>query len=155
MKLIGIDLQLKGGGKRMKKQIFFLLCFVLTITGCNSSNIENVKEHNISKVSISTFNGFGGLNENYFLNVEDKQIISGINNMFSDMKKQKRKGEIPQYDILITYENSDTKGIHLYLGDEGERSVIMYIGHEDTAYYTSEDMTKQLRKIIVKKEKTL
>ncbi|MCU4989172.1 hypothetical protein OCF10_09490 [Bacillus cereus] len=139
----------------MEKQIFFLLCFVLTITECNSSNIENVKEHNISTVSISTFNGFGGLNENYFLNVEDKQIISGINNMFSDMKKQKRKGEIPQYDILITYENSDTKGIHLYLGDEGERSVIMYIGHEDTAYYTSEDMTKQLRKIIVKKEKTL
>ncbi|MEM5621482.1 hypothetical protein AAHB56_09640 [Bacillus thuringiensis] len=91
MKLIGIDLQLKGGGKRMKKQIFFLLCFVLTITGCNSSNIENVKEHNISKVSISTFNGFGGLNENYFLNVEDKQIISGINNMFSDMKKQREK----------------------------------------------------------------
>lgn len=71
------------------------------------------------------------------------------------MKKQKRKGEIPQYDILITYENSDTKGIHLYLGDEEERSVIMYIGHEDTVYYTSEEMTKQLRKIIVEKEKTL
>ena len=31
----------------------------------------------------------------------------------------------------------------------------MYIGHEDTVYYTSEEMTKQLRKIIVKKEKTL
>ncbi|SCC26140.1 Uncharacterized protein BTT61001_02242 [Bacillus thuringiensis] len=25
----------------------------------------------------------------------------------------------------------------------------MYIGHEDTVYYTSEEMTKQLRKIIV------
>ena len=95
--------------KWMKKLIFFLLCIVLIMIGCNSSNIENVKEHNVSKVSISTFNGYDGLNENYFLNVEDKQIISGINNMFNGMKKQKRKGEIPQYDILITYENSDTK----------------------------------------------
>lgn len=120
--------------------------------GCNSSNIENMKEHNISKVSISTFNGYGGLNENYFLNIEDKQIINGINNMFNGMKKQKKRGETPQYDILITYENSDTKGIHLYLGGEGERSVIMYIGHEETVYYTSEEMTKQLRKIIVKKD---
>lgn len=73
--------------------------------------------------------------------------------MINGMKKQKRRGEIPQYDRLITYENSsDTKDIHLYLGDEGERSVIMYIGHENTAYYTSEEMTKQLRKIIVKKD---
>ncbi|MGH1296257.1 hypothetical protein [Bacillus pretiosus] len=71
--------------------------------------------------------------------------------MFNDAKKQKRRGEVPQYDLLIIYENSDTKGIHLYLGDEGERSVIMYIGHEDV-YYTSEEMTKQLRKIIVKKD---
>ncbi|HDR6311726.1 TPA: membrane lipoprotein lipid attachment site-containing protein [Bacillus cereus] len=137
----------------MKKLIFFLLCIVFILTGCNSSNVENEKEHNISKVSISTFIGYGGLNENYFLNIEDKQIIDGINNMFNDMKKQKRRGEIPQYDILITYENSsDTKGIHLYLGDEGERSVIMYIGHENTAYYTSKETTKQLRKIIVKKD---
>lgn len=69
------------------------------------------------------------------------------------MKKQKRRGEIPQYDILITYGNSDTKGIYLNLRDEGERSVIMYIGHEEIVYYTSEEMTKQLRKIIVKKDK--
>ncbi|MFP3378553.1 hypothetical protein SB767_19360 [Bacillus sp. SIMBA_069] len=136
----------------MKKLIFFLLCIVLIMIGCNSSNNENVKEHNISKVSISTFNVYGGLNENYFLNMEDKQIINGINNMFNGMKKQKKRGETPQYDILITYENSDTKGIHLYLGNEGERSVIMYIGHEETVYYTSEEMTKQLRKIIVKKD---
>ncbi|MED0874732.1 hypothetical protein [Bacillus mobilis] len=74
----------------MKKLILFFLCIVLIMTGCNSSNIENEKEHNISKVSISTFNGYGGLNESYFLNIEDKQIINGINNMFNDVKKQKR-----------------------------------------------------------------
>ncbi|EOP56556.1 hypothetical protein IKQ_01773 [Bacillus cereus VDM053] len=84
----------------MKKLIFFLLCIVLIMTGCNSSNIENVKEHNISKVSISTFNGYGGLNENYFLNIEDKQIINEINNMFNGMKKQKRREEAKHHNTI-------------------------------------------------------
>ncbi|GAB6449202.1 hypothetical protein bcgnr5380_47140 [Bacillus cereus] len=43
----------------MKRLILFLLCISLVMTGGNSSNIENVKERNISKVSISTFNGYG------------------------------------------------------------------------------------------------
>lgn len=29
----------------------------------------------------------------------------------------------------------------MYLGDEGERSILMYIGQEEIAYYTSEEMT--------------
>ncbi|QWU45038.1 MULTISPECIES: hypothetical protein [Bacillus] len=136
----------------MKKRILFLLCIFLIMTGCNSSNDKNVKKQNISKISISTFKGYGGLNENYFMCIEDKQIIKGINNLFNNTKKQKRSGEKPQYDVLITYESGDTNGIHLYLGDEGDRSVIMYIGHEETVYYSSKEMTKQLRKIIVKKD---
>ncbi|MBC6972960.1 hypothetical protein H9I32_11380 [Bacillus sp. Xin] len=112
---------------------------------------ENVKKQDISKLSISTSKGFGGLNEDYFMNIQDKEKLEGIRNLLHDVKKQKRSNEKPQYDLLSTYQNGDTHGIHLYLGGAGEKSVIMYIGHEETAYYTSEEMTKQLRKIIIKK----
>lgn len=39
------------------------------------------------------------------MNIENKQIINGVHNFWIEMKKQKESGEIPQYDILITYES--------------------------------------------------
>ncbi|WP_410982449.1 hypothetical protein [Bacillus cereus] len=130
---------------------FMLVLITLISAGCGVFNEENVKKQDISKLSISTSKGFGGLNEDYFMNIEDKEKLEGIRNLLHDVKKQKSSNEKPQYDLLITYQNGDTHGIHLYLGGAGEKSVIMYIGHEETAYYTSAEMTKQLRKIIIKK----
>ncbi|EOQ32076.1 hypothetical protein QCI44_16865 [Bacillus cereus group sp. RP37] len=39
----------------MKKRLLFLLCIILIITGCNSSNNENRQEYHILKLSIATF----------------------------------------------------------------------------------------------------
>ncbi|HEK9099553.1 TPA: hypothetical protein SUB30_000803 [Bacillus pseudomycoides] len=131
---------------------FILVLIILGSTGCELPREENVKNQDISKLSISVSKGFCGLNEDYFMNIEDTEKLERIRNLLNDVKKQKRSDEKPQYDLLITYQNGDTHGIHLYLGGAGEKSVIMYIGHEETAYYTSEEMTKQLRKIIIKKD---
>ncbi|MEN1936013.1 hypothetical protein AAIE21_10400 [Paenibacillus sp. 102] len=131
---------------------FILVMLTLISAGCGAFNEDNVKKQDISKLSISTSKGLGGLNEDYFINIEDEEKLKRIHNLLNDVKKQKRSDEKPQYDLLITYQNGDTHGIHLYLGGAGEKSVIMYIGHEETAYYTSEEMTKQLRKIIIKKD---
>ena len=83
------------------------------MTGCNSSNDEIVKKYYISKWSISTCKGYGGLNERYVMNIENKQIINGVHNFWIEMKKQKESGEIRQYDILITYESGDTN-VYIY-----------------------------------------
>ncbi|MEY8347263.1 hypothetical protein AALF16_02935 [Bacillus cereus] len=131
---------------------FILVMLILISAGCGVFNEDNVKKEDISKLSISTSKEFGGLNEEYFINIEDEEKLKGIHNLLNDVKKQKRSDKKPQYDLLNTYKNGATHGIHLYLGDAGEQSVIMYIGHEETAYYISAEMTKQLRKIIIKNE---
>lgn len=47
------------------------------------------------------------------MNIENKQIMNGVHNFWIEMKKQKESGEIPQYDILITYESGDTN-VYIY-----------------------------------------
>ncbi|WP_217993771.1 hypothetical protein [Bacillus toyonensis] len=47
------------------------------------------------------------------MNIENKQIINGVHNLWIEMKKQKESGEIRQYDILITYDSGDTN-VYIY-----------------------------------------
>ena len=56
--------------------------------------------------------------------------------------------EKPDFDILIRYENGDTQGLHLLLGNEGDERVITYIGHEKYGYIVSPEDTNELRKLL-------
>ena len=57
----------------------------------------------------------------------------------------------PDYDIQVQYsEGYPTHAIHLWLGEEGETSTLMYtIDDEDESYFTTINMTNKLRKIIL------
>ncbi|MCI0767605.1 hypothetical protein [Bacillus sp. TL12] len=74
---------------------FMLVLITLISAGCGVFNEENVKKQDISKLSISTSKGFGGINEDYFMNIEDKEKLEGIRNLLHDVKKQKRSNEKP------------------------------------------------------------
>ena len=54
----------------------------------------------------------------------------------------------PDYDILIRYESGGTYGLHLILGNIGEESILMYIGHENIGYIISPEETSKIRKLI-------
>jgi len=71
------------------------------------------------------------------------------------LKKARRKNQNvdvdngkPDYDILIRYENEDTHGLHLILGNTGEESIVMYIGHENIGYIISPEETNKIRKLL-------
>ena len=123
---------------------------LLLLIGCQSSKEEMTLFDNITKVSISKSEGYGGLNENYFASLNKKEMISSFEEV---MKSAKRKNvdvnkEKPDYDILVQYEDGNTHGLHLLMGNEGEQSVFMYIGNEDTTFYVSPEGTKKLRQVI-------
>lgn len=65
------------------------------MTGYHLSNDENVKKHNIFIVSIFIFKDYGGLNEIYFMYIEDKQIIC--------LMTQKNKREVGNIIRYINY----------------------------------------------------
>lgn len=57
--------------------------------------------------------------------------------------------ETPDYDLLLSYENGETRGLHLLLGKPGKESLIMYIGHEKKGYMVSPKETKKLRTLLL------
>lgn len=67
------------------------------------------------------------------------------------MKKQVKVGPKPDYDVIVSYGDRFPKhAIHLWLGDEDEKSTLMYMVGEGETYITSAKATNQLRDIILK-----
>jgi len=104
----------------------------------------------ITEISISKSGGYGGINENYFSSFSDLEITSAFEEIMKSakIKDEKVNEEKPDYDILVNYENGDTHLLHLILGDKGENSVLMYVGHESNTYFVSPDATLELRKLL-------
>ncbi|SFA95442.1 hypothetical protein SAMN04488072_104123 [Lentibacillus halodurans] len=135
-----------------KAFLFLLLSFcTLTLIGCQAQHNEEMTllDH-VSSISISESEGYGGLNENFFISFREAETITALESILqhakgtnADMTKEK-----PDYDIMIRYENGETHGLHLMLGDEGEESVFMYVGHEKDGYVVPPKDTNALRGMI-------
>lgn len=138
----------------MKKRLLsVLLAFCsITLIACQSQNEEITLLDNVSDISISKSNGYGGLNENYILSINREEAISGFKEVLKNAKGKNQDVDVfnekPDYDILIRYENGDTQGLHLLLGYAGDESVITYIGHEKNGYIVSPEDTNELRKLL-------
>ncbi|AJH60281.1 hypothetical protein FOC75_27760 (plasmid) [Bacillus cereus] len=128
-----------------------IFIFLLVLTGCQSKkenemlmgDVSDIKEISISKSTV-----FGKLNNEFFATLEDSKELDTIKNAFLTAKREKEELEDVNYDLLITDYKGDNWLLQCYLGEEGEQSAFFYIGHEDRVYFTSEEITQELRKII-------
>lgn len=140
----------------MKKVLLLLLLTLCSVTliVCQSENEEYeemILSDSVSNISISNSNGYGGLNENYFLSLNQEETILGFEEVLKNAKGKKQKDTVkekPDYDILIHYENGGTHGLHLLLGNVGEECIIMFIGNEEEGYVVSPEDTNKLRKLL-------
>lgn len=138
----------------MKKILLSLTLFfcALLLFACQSQDKEMTMLDDISSISLSKSVGYGGINENYIAKVDKYTFISRFEKVFKNAEGKKQKvnvnNEKPDYDILIRYENGETHGLHLVLGDTGEKSRVMYVGHENNCFDISPKDTKVLRDIL-------
>ncbi|SDO68899.1 hypothetical protein [Halobacillus aidingensis] len=138
----------------MKKLLllFHLAFCSITLIACQSHMEESTLLDSVSDISISKSNGYGGLNENYSVSINQSKDISTFNGILKNAKRVNRKVDVnnekPDYDILVRYENGETHGLHLVLGNEGEESIVMHIGHEKNGFNVSSEDTKVLKSII-------
>lgn len=144
------------------KKLFLLLVlsfWTVSLSACESQKLEMTFLDNISTISISNSNGYGGLNENYFLSIKQDELTSEFEKVLKDTRRIKQNVDLindkPEYDILIRYENGETHGLHLVLGNEGEESTFFYIGNEKNGYIVSPEKTKVLREMLDKECSTL
>lgn len=131
----------------------------LLLFACQSQEEEMTLLDNISSISISESDGYGGVKENYFMTIDEDAILSKFEEVFKKAEGRKQKAESrkqkvdvvkekPDYDILVRYKNSETHLLNLVLGNTGEKSRVMYVGHENTGFDLSAQDTDVLRGIL-------
>ena len=111
--------------------------------------MKEVKEINVSKS-----NGVGDMNQNIILSFDDKESIKVFEKAIrTAVKQQSNINESkPDYDVMVEYVGGfPTHAIHLWLGDEGEKSILMYMVGGET-YLTSSKATDQMRELILLKQ---
>ena len=108
---------------------------------------EKVKEVNVSKSS-----GVGDMNQDIIFSFNDEQSIKLFEKAIKTAVKQQSdiNETKPDYDVMVEYDGGfPTHAIHLWLGDEGEKSILMYMVGGET-YVTSSKATDQLRELILR-----
>lgn len=102
----------------------------ITLVGkfaCQTQDKEMTMLDDISSITIGEFDGYGGINENYFTTIDKNTIISIFEQVFENAEGRKQKVDVntekPDYDILIHYENGETHGLHLVLGNTGDKYI--------------------------------
>ncbi|MCS0655721.1 hypothetical protein NX019_21035 [Cytobacillus firmus] len=128
---------------------FMVLSFAI-ITGCQSAETMVLLDEEIREIKVSKSEGLGGINEEIFISFKDRKSIAVFEKAIKTAVKQSGNAEIskPEYDIAVEYKGDlPSHGIHLWLGEDNEKSAFMYITNEEI-YQTSPQMTKKLRSLI-------
>ncbi|MFD5850802.1 MULTISPECIES: hypothetical protein [Cytobacillus] len=137
----------------------FLLCTFMVfsfamITGCQSAETMVLLDEEVREIKVSKSEGLGGINdEESFISFKDRKSIAVFEKAITSAVKQSGNADIskPKYDIAVEYKGElPSHGIHLWLGEDNEKSVFMYITDE-SVYLTSPEMTIKLRSLILSK----
>ncbi|MFP7487278.1 hypothetical protein SFC65_24280 [Priestia filamentosa] len=127
-----------------------LLCVVVALYGCKSKDDSMPTLSKINEVSISKSKDLDELNEDFFFSSDAKKITANFQEIMkhTTSTNQEVNTRKVNYDILVKYNDDKTHGLHLALGDEGEGSLLTFIGNNNKVYKVSPDDTKRIREII-------
>lgn len=136
----------------------FIATLALTLlVGCQSGFGETMVllDEPLEAVNIAQSKGRGDMNMDILHSFGDKDKLDFWERAITTARLQSGDGELsnPDYDVMVEYKTDSDggfppHGIHLWLGDEGEKSYFMYI-EGDGVYETSAKVTEELRKYIL------
>ena len=135
----------------------FLLAGLSLIVGCQNSqgNTMVLLDEKVKEVNVSKSSGVGDMNQDIIFSFNDEQSIKVFEKAIKTAVKQKSdiNETKPDYDVMVEYDGGlPTHAIHLWLGEEGEKSILMYMVGEGETYLTTSKATDQLRELILLKQ---
>ena len=141
--------------KRLYSSI--LVAGLSLLVGCQNSaeNTMVLLDEKVKEVNVSKSGGIGDMNQDMIFSFDDKESIQVFEKAIrTAVKQQLNINELkPDYDVMIEYDGGfPTHAIHLWLGEEGEKSTLMYMVGEGETYLTSLKATDQIRKLILSKQ---
>ncbi|MEK5233833.1 hypothetical protein MHB42_19245 [Lysinibacillus sp. FSL K6-0232] len=131
-----------------------LLVGLSLIVGCQNSqeNTMVLLDEKVREVNVSKSGGIGDMNQDIIFSFKDEQAIKVFEKAIrTAVKQQSNINETnPDYNVMVEYEGGlPTHAIHLWLGEEDEKSTLMYMVGEGETYLTSSKATNQLRELIL------
>lgn len=116
------------------KVLYFLFIFVgfSFIVGCQNSqeNTMVLLDETIKEINISKSGDIGDMNQDIIHSFDDQQSIKVFEKSIRTAVKQQTdvKATKPDYDVMVEYdEGFPTHALHLWLGEEDEKSILMYM----------------------------
>ena len=141
------------------KVLYSLLLFVgfFFIVGCqnNQENTMVLLDEIIKEINVSKSSGIGNMNQDIIFSFNDDQSIKVFEKAIKTAVKQRSdiNETKPDFDVMVEYdEGFPTHAIHLWLGEENEKSTLMYMVGEGETYLTSSKTTNHLRELILSKQ---
>ena len=130
----------------MKKILLMALFFIsvpIVLMGCQTNDSD---ADDIVKVSVSESREIGKINTDFFGVYEDEETVDMFEELFEDAVKQDGIVDIvsPEFDIEAELENGNKQQLHLWVGEAGQRSTLMYVEDTSTIYRTSSEHTDWL-----------
>lgn len=132
--------------------IAMLIGISLILSGCSSQReTMSLLDENIERIEISKSNGVGSVNEEVLVFLDDSNTIKVFEKVIKNavLTKKDKGNEIPDFDIVVSYGDKFPKhAIHIWLGEEEEKSTLSYLVEGDGTYTISSKDTKRLRDLI-------
>ena len=130
----------------MKKILLMALFFIsvpIVLMGCQTDDSDS---DDIVKVSVSESREIGKINTDFFGVYEDEETVDMFEELFEDAVKQDGIVDIvsPEFDIEAELENGNKQQLHLWGGESGQRSTLMYVEDTNTIYLTPAEDTNWL-----------
>ena len=129
--------------KKMWLVVLTLLVVPIALMGCQTNDSDS---DDIVKVSVSESREFGEINTDFLYVYEDEETLELFEELFEDAVKQDGIVDIvsPEFDIEAELENGNKQQLHLWVGEAGQRSTLMYVEDTNTIYRTSAEHTDWL-----------
>ncbi|MBM6618011.1 hypothetical protein [Bacillus suaedaesalsae] len=133
--------------------VFLVFLGSLIVAGCtNQTDTMSLLDEKIEKIEISKSKGMGSVNEEIFLVLDDNESINVMKKVitFAVMNENDIPMKEPDYDVVVSYGDQFPKhAIHIWLGNEGEDTILSYLVEDGGTYKTSVKNTKKLRELIL------
>jgi hypothetical protein len=138
------------------KVLYSLLLLVgfSIMAGCQNSqeNTMVLLDEKVKEIKVSKSSGVGDMNQDIILSFDDKQSIKVFEKAIRTAGKQHSNinETKPDYDVMVEYDGGfPTHAIHLWIGEQDEKSTLMYMVGEGETYLTSSKTTNELRELIL------
>ena len=133
--------------KKMWLVVLTLLVVPIALMGCQTNDSDS---DDIVKVSVSESREIGKINTDFFGVYEDEETVDMFEELFEDAVKQDGIVDIvsPEFDIEAELENGNKQQLHLWVGEAGQRSTLMYVEDTSTIYRTSSEHTDWLIRLL-------